>query len=836
MSDALYPRFDAPDYPAFERQIRAFWEAHDIFTLSVSNRSDAQAFTFYEGPPSANGSPGIHHVMARTIKDLVCRYKTLAGYQVERKAGWDTHGLPVELQVEKALGITKKDIGDGPEHKISLADYNQKCREDVLKYKDEWDELTKLMGFWVNLDDPYITYERDYIESVWHLLKRLYDKDLLYKGYTIQPYSPAAGTGLSSHELNQPGCYRDVKDTSVTALFKAEDEDDLYFIAWTTTPWTLPSNAALGVGPKIAYAIIRTINPYTDRHIRVVVAKDRIPAYFAQPLAEPDEVKEKKRKSLEVDGKTYYFRKSDLNAKAPLLHLEQTLTGSELVGMRYEQLMPYVQPDGKAFEVIAGDFVTTEDGTGIVHLAPTFGADDKRVADDAGIVAITVPGEQDDEQLPLVDKQGKFVRQMSAPLLEDLKAVVGEGEESIRKLGEYLERDGGFFVKAEYADADDYPNMDIEIATLLKKTDRAFKVEKYEHNYPHCWRTDKPVLYYPLDSWFIKTTALKDRLVELNQEDITWEPAGTGTGRFGNWLENLTDWNLSRSRFWGTPLPIWVNAGRTEMTCIGSVEELRSAAREALAQKPELLQHYTARLNESYPALKAEIDDLSDGNAILDALLQDLHRPFVDEIVLLDSAGNDMRREPDLIDVWFDSGAMPYAQWHYPFENQDIFKRNFPADFIAEGVDQTRGWFFTLHAIATLLEDSVAYKNVIANGLVQDKDGRKMSKRLGNAVDPFETINTHGADATRWYMVANAPPWENLRFNIEHLEDTKRKFLGTLYYTYDFFALYANIDGFTYDARKSTPIADRTELDRWILSVANSTLKEARAAFDDYDP
>ena len=795
MAEELYSRESHPDYPKFEREVRAFWEAHNIFELSVTNRSQAEAFTFYEGPPSANGSPGIHHVMARTIKDLVCRYKTLDGYQVERKAGWDTHGLPVELQVEKALGITKKDIGDGPEHTISLAEYNKKCREDVLKFKDQWDELTKAHGLLGQPRRPVRDLRARLYRERLAVAQAALRQRLAVQGLHHSAVFAGGGHGAQLARAEPAGllprCERHLCDGTLQSRWRRRPL--LHRLDHHALDAVIERRP--GCGPKIEYAIVETRNPYTDKDIRVVVAKDCIPAYFAEPLADPDDVKAKKRKSLEYNGQTYHFRKSELNAKAPLFNIEKTVTGKDLVGMHYEQLMPYVQPDGKAFEVISADFVTTEDGTGIVHLAPTFGADDKRVADAAGIVAITVPGEQDDEHLPLVDKQGKFVREMSEGLLADLKSVVGEGEESIRKMGEYLAQDGGFFVKTEYANAPDYPVLDVEIATLLKKTDRAFKVEKYEHNYPHCWRTDKPVLYYPLDSWFIKTTALKDRLVELNHT-IGWKPAGTGTGRFGNWLENLTDWNLSRSRFWGTPLPIWVNADRSEMHCIGSVEELRTLATEALDKDPTLLAHYQERLKASYDELSAEIKDMNNPAEVLETILQDLHRPFVDEIVLLDSTGERMTREPDLIDVWFDSGAMPYAQWHYPFENEALFKRNFPADFIAEGVDQTRGWFFTLHAIATLLFDSVAYKNVIANGLVQDKDGRKMSKRLGNAVDPFETIQTHGADATRWYMVANAPPWENLRFNIEHLEDTKRKFLGTLYYTYDFFALYANIDGY----------------------------------------
>ena len=802
----VYPRYEAPDFAGQEQEMLDFWQSNGIFQASVNNRQGAPAFTFYEGPPSANGTPGIHHVMARAIKDIFCRYKTQQGFQVHRKAGWDTHGLPIELQVEKTLGITKRDIGSGPEHKISVAEYNAKCREDVLKYKAEWDELTRRMGYWVNLEDPYITYERDYIESVWQLLKRLFEKGLLYKGYTIQPYSPAAGTGLSSHELNQPGCYRQVKDTSVTAMFRwvltdaqrATVDYESYFLAWTTTPWTLPSNAALAVGPNITYADIETLNPYTATPCRVVLAEDAISRYF-QPEGE--------------NGDLAAWQALDAKArnKTPLPWvLKGTCNGAELVGIRYEPVLGYVKPAGRAFETIAGDFVTTEDGTGIVHIAPTFGADDKRVADQAGIAAVTVPDANGDP-MPLVDKTGKFVPQLSEPLLEDFGNVAGKTDPSYQKMAAFLQQDGGFYVKPEYtAQADDYPVLDIEIATLLKKTNRAFRVEKYNHSYPHCWRTDKPVLYYPLDSWFVRTSALKDRLVELNRH-INWKPAGTGTGRFGNWLENLVDWNLSRSRYWGTPLPVWVNEARTETKCIGSVEELIREADQAVAAG--LLTENPAR-NPSF----------------------DLHRPYVDEIILADTQGKPMYREPDLIDVWFDSGAMPFAQWHYPFENRELWQENFPADFIAEGVDQTRGWFFTLHAIAVMLEDTVAYRNVIANGLVLDKDGNKMSKRLGNAIDPFETIAHYGADSTRWYMVENAPPWENLRFNPEHLKETQRKFFGTLFYTYDFFALYANIDSFRYNPNQVVPPRQRQEMDRWIISALNTAVAEATAAFNDYDP
>ncbi len=756
-----YPTYASLDFPAFETYIRAFWERERIFEQSLERRAHAPAFTFYEGPPSANGQPGIHHVMARTIKDIFCRYQTLKGRLVHRKAGWDTHGLPVELQVEKSLGITKKDIGTT----ISIADYNAACRRDVLQFKDRWDELTRLMGYWLDLDHPYITFENDYIESVWHLLKRLWDKGLLYQGYTIQPYSPAAGTGLSSHELNLPGCYREVKDTSCTAQFERSDAPGEYFLAWTTTPWTLPANAALAVGASIDYALVDTYNPYTHRRIRVWLAQDRLPAYFSAEAADLD------LPAYQAGDKRIPWR------------IVETKRGEELAGLRYAQLLPYVQPEGDAFRVIVGDFVTTDDGTGIVHIAPTFGADDLRVARQQGIPAITVPA-PDGSPMPLVDRQGRFVEQVT-----DF---------------------AGRYVK-NYTDDPDYQSVDVDICILLKKENKAFRVEKYEHNYPHCWRTDKPILYYPLDSWFIRTTAYRERMVELNRT-IRWKPESTGTGRFGQWLENLVDWNLSRSRYWGVPLPVWMNEDRTESKCIGSVAELRAELERAvgLGLMPE--------------------NPLQEGRDF------DLHRPYVDEWILADSQGQPMRREPDLIDVWFDSGAMPFAQWHYPFENEDIFRRSFPADFIAEGVDQTRGWFFTLHAIAVLLEDSVAFRTVIANGLVLDKHGNKMSKRLGNAVDPFETIQTYGADPTRWYMIENAPPWENLKFNIDSIGEVQRKFFGTLFNTYAFFALYANIDDFVFDDQNTVPYASRPELDRWIVSKLHSLIEAVDGYYSDYDP
>jgi len=764
-----YPQYKQPDYPAFEDEIQKFWDDNRIFKRSVEQRPVDRSFVFYEGPPSANGMPGIHHVMARAIKDLFCRYRSLKGYRVERRAGWDTHGLPIELQVEKRLGITKKDIGE----RITIADYNRECRQDVMQFKDKWDDLTRRMGFWLDLDRPYITYENNYIESVWSLLRQLYDRNLLYKGYTIQPYSPAAGTGLSSHELNQPGCYRPVKDTSCVAQFERVDTPGEYFLAWTTTPWTLPANSALAVGEKITYALVQTRNPYTGLSVRVWLAKNLLGKYFSP------------------DGQT-----ADLDAYKPgdkvlPYRLLDEKKGAQLAGIRYHQLLPYVQPvdengndlSDKAFRVIVGDFVSTEDGTGIVHIAPTFGADDKRTADQNGVPAILVPG-PDGELVPIVDRQGKYVPQM----------------------GEFA----GRFVKQEYSPETETRALDIDISIKLKEANRAFRVEKYEHNYPHCWRTDKPVLYYPLDSWFIRTSALRDRMVEANRQ-IRWKPESTGTGRFANWLENLTDWNLSRSRYWGIPLPIWANEDRTELRCIGSVQELGQAIDDAIAAG--IPQRNITR-DEGF----------------------DLHRPFIDQVILADSQGRPMYREPDLIDVWFDSGAMPYAQWHYPFENQDEFRRAFPADFIAEGVDQTRGWFFTLHAIAVMLFDQPAYKTVVSNGLVLDKNGQKMSKRLGNAVDPFHTIDTYGADPTRWYMVENAPPWENLRFNIDNLVETQRKFFGTLFNTYNFFALYANIDGYEYQADKAVPVAQRPEMDRWIVSQLQSLIQQADAAYDDYEP
>lgn len=786
-------------------EVLTYWKQHKIFEQSVSNREGAPTFTFYEGPPSANGTPGIHHVMARTVKDIFCRFKTLQGFQVKRKGGWDTHGLPVELQVEKELGITKDDIG----RKISIADYNRKCRETVMKYKDQWDDLTEKMGYWVDLDRPYITYNNDYIETLWWILKRFYEKGLLYKGYTIQPYSPSDGTGLSSHELNQPGCYKDVKDTSIVAQFKviknsaseflfSENTSDVFILAWTTTPWTLPSNTALAVGAKIRYALVATYNPYTFKPVRVVLAKDLIGKYFPE-----------KNKDLELSG-------YQPGAKAIPYRVEKEFLGSELIGIRYEQLMPYLTPltaADKAFQVVGGDFVTTEDGTGVVHTSPTFGADDFRVAKQHGIPPLTLRDEEGNE-VPTVDKKGKFVKEIGAKLLE------GVNRYKIKTHKPLTEDD--FYVK-NYTDEDetnpDYKTTDVIISIILKEENKAFKVEKYEHSYPHSWRTDKPVLYYPLDAWFIKTTALKDKMVELNKT-INWKPESTGTGRFGNWLENLVDWNLSRSRFWGTPLPIWRTKDGREECCIGSVMELK---------------------NEMAKAAKAGIESkvkVTDNDL-------DLHRPFVDEIVLVSPSGKPMYREPDLIDVWFDSGAMPYAQWGLdadklakgdPQPFRSGWQGAFPADYIAEGVDQTRGWFFTLHAIAALLYESVAFKNVISNGLVLDKDGNKMSKRKGNVVDPFSTIEKFGPDVVRWYMMENAPPWDNLKFDVNGLVETQRKFFGTLMNTYSFFALYANIDGFVKDESQVVSHNKLSTLDRWIISKLQTLIIEVTRAYEDYEP
>ncbi|MBT1690030.1 isoleucine--tRNA ligase [Dawidia soli] len=787
-----------------------FWKKEGIFEKSVTNREGAPSFTFYEGPPSANGTPGIHHVMARTVKDIFCRYKTLQGFQVKRKGGWDTHGLPVELQVEKQLGITKDDIG----RKISIEEYNRKCRETVMMYKDQWDDLTLKMGYWVDLENPYITYEKEYIESLWWLLKQFYNKKLLYKGYTIQPYSPAAGTGLSSHELNLPGCYKDVKDTSIVAQFTVKRDakseflfpdafgDKVYILAWTTTPWTLPSNTALVVGEKINYVQVNTYNPYTHKPVSVVVAKDLLGKYFSE-----------KNKDLALDT----YKAGD---KAIPYKVVRAFTGKDLVGMAYEQLLPYVQPlydADKAFKVIAGDFVTTEDGTGVVHSSPTFGADDFRVSKQNGIPPITIRDEAGNE-MPTVDRKGKFIDAIG----QQLQAGVARyGIKTHKPLGP-----SDFYVK-NYTNEDeanpDYKNTDVIISIILKEENKAFKVEKYEHTYPHCWRTDKPVLYYPLDSWFIRTTALKDKMVALNKT-INWKPESTGTGRFGNWLENLVDWNLSRSRYWGTPLPIWRSKDGKEEICIGSLEELNSEVAKAVKAG-----HMAAALSPDF----------------------DLHRPYVDDVVLVSASGQPMYREPDLIDVWFDSGAMPYAQWHYPFENKEVFEKNYPADFIAEGVDQTRGWFFTLHAIAAMIQESspevqavnkktgnggVAFRNVISNGLVLDKNGNKMSKSKGNVVNPFETLSKYGADIVRWYMIENAPPWDNLKFDFEGIAEVQRRFFGTLQNTYSFFALYANIDGFVKDEQNVVRYDKLTSLDRWIISKLQSLITEVTKAYEEYEP
>ena len=776
-----YKEYGQLNLPAFEREILATWDNEQSFLESIKHREGAKPFVFYEGPPSANGMPGIHHVISRTLKDLVCRYKTMKGFQVKRKGGWDTHGLPVELGVEKELGITKEDIGK----KITVAEYNQKCREAVLRYKDKWDDITRKMGYWVDLENPYVTFEKDYIESLWWCLKRLYDKGLLYQSVSIQPYSPAAGTGLSSHELNQPGTYKDVKDTSAVALFKINSEKNkshaaqhqieqwvgqsssVYFMAWTTTPWTLPSNLGLTVGANIEYSLVHTFNPYTGTPVHVILATALLSKYF------------------KVEAAELSFEEYKLGDKLIPWKVMGTLSGAQVEGMYYEQLMPAqannldainaITPDADPFKVIVGDFVTTEDGTGIVHTAPAFGADDFKVGKKNNLGILT-----------LVDREGKFV----------------DG------LGEF----SGRFVK-NYKNDDQYVDVNVDICVQLKKDGKAFKVEKYEHNYPHCWRTDKPILYYPLDAWFIKTTALKDRMVELNKT-IQWKPKSTGEGRFGNWLENMVDWNLSRSRFWGTPLPIWRTEDGTEEVCIGSVEELNTGIQKA-----------------------ASVLGGDTNAAFLQHGINDLHKPYVDDVILVSASGKPMKRVPDLVDVWFDSGAMPYAQWHYPFENKAMIENGeaFPADFIAEGVDQTRGWFYTLHALGALLFDSVAYKTVVSNGLVLDKNGNKMSKRLGNVVDPFATIDTYGADATRWYLITNASPWDNLKFDLEGIKEVQRKFFGTLYNTYQFFVLYANVDGFTYK-EADVPFAERPEIDRWILSSLQTLVKTVNKHMDDYEP
>ncbi|HLN72741.1 MAG TPA: isoleucine--tRNA ligase [Prolixibacteraceae bacterium] len=788
------------DLSNVNKEVLKRWGEDDTFHKSITTREGQPTFVFYEGPPSANGMPGIHHVMARAIKDTFCRYKTMKGFRVHRKAGWDTHGLPVELGVEKLLGITKDDIGK----KISIEDYNAACRTEVMKYTREWEELTRQMGYWVNMDNPYITYDNRYIETVWWLLKQIFDKELLYKGYTIQPFSPAAGTGLSSHELNQPGCYRDVKDTTAIAQFKVirneksaflfeNVETDLFFLAWTTTPWTLPSNTALCVGPKITYVKVRTFNPYTGLPVTLILAKNLLSMHF-----DP--------KSAEIPMQDY----AQGDKKIPYRVLGEYV-GEELKDVNYEQLINWVKPKGDAFRVITGDFVTTEDGTGIVHIAPTFGADDDRVAKQHGIAPLIVE-DMEGKRQPLVDRNGRFF------LIENMDPAFVAQYVNAKPYAEFA----GRYVKNEYDETltEDDATVDVDISVMLKKENKAFKVEKHVHSYPHCWRTDKPILYYPLDSWFIKTTAVKDKMIALNNT-INWKPASTGTGRFGNWLENLVDWNLSRSRFWGTPLPIWRTEDGAELKCIGSTAELMKEIRAAVA----------AGVMEKNIFEGFEVGNNSREN--YDKI--DLHRPFVDDIFLVSATGKKMFREPDLIDVWFDSGAMPYAQRHFPFESKEKFNEVFPADFIAEGVDQTRGWFFTLHAIATMIDESVAFKNIISNGLVLDKNGNKMSKRLGNAVEPFAAIEEHGSDALRWYMLTNSQPWDNLKFDINGVDEVKRKFFGTLYNTYNFFAMYANIDGFTY-AEEEIPVAERSELDRWIISLLNSLIKEVGECYETYEP
>ena len=791
---AKFPEYKGLNLPNVAKEMLKYWEDNNIFEKSVTSREGSKPFVFFEGPPSANGLPGVHHVLARAIKDIFPRYKTMKGFQVKRKAGWDTHGLPIELGVEKELGITKEDIGKT----ISVEEYNAACRKAVMRYTDIWNHLTQKMGYWVNMDDPYITYEPKYMESVWWLLKEIYEKNLMYKGYTIQPYSPKAGTGLSSHELNQPGTYQDVTDTTVTAQFKAlektlpdflQNEGSIYFLAWTTTPWTLPSNTALTVGPKIDYVLVNTFNQYTFEPVKVILAKNLVGKQFGA------------KNNIEVENEDELLEYTPGDKNIPFF-VGKEFVGKDLVGIKYEQLLPYVLPNDNpqdAFRVISGDFVTTEDGTGIVHTSPTFGADDAMVAKQASPeIPPMLIKDENDNLVPLVDLQGKFVKE----------------------LGEF----GGKYVKNEYYKDGEAPekSIDVELAIKLKEENKAFKVEKYKHSYPNCWRTDKPILYYPLDSWFIKVTDVKERMHELN-ETINWKPASTGEGRFGNWLANANDWNLSRSRYWGIPLPIWRTEDKKEEICIGSVAEL----------KVEIKKSMDAGILKEDIFADFEVGNMSDENyATLD-----LHKNIVDQIILVSPSGKPMERESDLIDVWFDSGSMPYAQWHYPFENKELIDTNtsYPADFIAEGVDQTRGWFYTLHAIGTMVFDSVAYKNVVSNGLVLDKNGQKMSKRLGNAADPFETLDTYGADATRWYMISNANPWDNLKFDKDGIEEVKRKFFGTLYNTYSFFTLYTNIDGFSY-SEDDIQLNERPELDRWILSELHSLIQKVDKFYEEYEP
>ncbi len=814
-----FKEYKGLDLAAVADEVLARWDRDRTFEKSLSTREGHPSFVFYEGPPSANGLPGIHHVMARTIKDVFCRYKTQQGFQVHRKAGWDTHGLPVELGVEKKLGITKEDIGKT----ISIEEYNRTCREAVMEFTGVWEDLTRKMGYWVNMQDPYVTYENKYIETLWWMLKQLYDKGLLYKGYTIQPYSPAAGTGLSSHELNQPGCYRDVKDTTAVAAFRMIDPKPEMahwgtpcFLAWTTTPWTLPSNTALCVGPKIDYVAVQSYNPYTGEKLTAVVAEALLYNHF-----------NRKAEGLELDA----YKAGD---KLVPFRVVGRYKGADLVGMRYEQLLPWVKPvetdtegnwheaSEQAFRVIAGDYVTTDDGTGIVHIAPTFGADDAFVARAAGIPSLFLINKRG-ETRPMVDLQGKFYR---LDELDERFAAACVAPAYAEYAGRWVKNayDPQFTVDGRYDEqaAAAAESLDVYICVRLKEAGKAFKIEKHVHNYPHCWRTDKPVLYYPLDSWFIRSSAMKERMMELNRT-IRWKPESTGTGRFGKWLENLNDWNLSRSRFWGTPLPIWATEDRSELKCIGSVEELLAEIEKSVA---------AGHMQEN-PFKDFKVGDMSAENYSTDRI--DLHRPYVDRIVLTSSKGEPMRREADLIDVWFDSGAMPYAQLHYPFENADRFADRYPADFVAEGVDQTRGWFYTLHALATMLFDSVAFKNIISNGLVLDKNGNKMSKRLGNAVDPFDVLKTYGADATRWYMISNSQPWDNLKFDRDGVDEVRRKFFGTLYNTYSFFALYANIDGFT-GREAEIPVAERPEIDRWILSELHSLIGVVTRSLECYDP
>ena len=776
---AEYSNFNLSD---INKEVLKDWEKDNIFQKSIETREGCPTFVFYEGPPSANGMPGIHHVISRTIKDIFCRYKTMQGFQVKRKAGWDTHGLPVELGVEKSLGITKEDIGK----KITIEEYNAACRKDVMKYTKEWEDMTRQIGYWVDMQHPYVTYENKYIETLWWLLKQLYNKGLLYKGYTIQPYSPAAGTGLSSHELNQPGCYRDVKDTTCVAQFKAKNTENTYFLAWTTTPWTLPSNTALCVGEKIDYVKVKTQNPYSKTEVNLILAEALLDS---------------------VMGKNEY-------------EIAEKYKGKDLVGLEYEQLIPWVTPlscgegqgERSAFRVISGDFVTTEDGTGIVHIAPTFGADDAKVAKNFGVPPILLT-DKNGNQRPMVDLTGKFYK------IEDLDKDFVKTNVNVDLYKDFA----GRFVKKEYSETET-EDLNVDICVMLKQQGLAFKIEKHTHNYPHCWRTDKPVLYYPLDSWFIKSTACREEMIKLN-DTINWKPQSTGTGRFGKWLENLNDWNLSRSRYWGTPLPIWRTEDNSEEICIGSVEELMHEMDKSVA----------AGFMKENPFKNFKSGDYSEENYSTNNL--DLHRPYVDNIVLVSLSGKPMKRELDLIDVWFDSGAMPFAQMHYPFENKEIIDNGdvYPADFISEGVDQTRGWFFTLHAISAMTKGSVAFKNVISNGLVLDKNGNKMSKRLGNAVDPFTTIEKYGSDPLRWYMITNASPWDNLKFDIEGIEEVRRKFFGTLYNTYSFFALYANVDGFACK-EPQIPVAERPEIDRWIISLLNTLIKDVTEYYETYEP